>query len=115
MSREMRQGQDPDVLSWAALEEATSCLKAVAHPVRLRILELLLGGQYSVGELAELCEVDQAVASDHLGRLKDKGLLASEREGRQVFYRVAAPAVEGIVTCMRKNFGSSSPEDRCRG
>ena len=94
------------LLGWEALEAATKCLKSVAHPVRLRMLELLLEGEYAVGKLAELCEVEQASASDHLGRLRDRGILVQDRRGRQVYYRVAAPAVGGILNCVRKNFGS---------
>lgn len=104
-----------DLLGWDALKEATKCLKSVAHPVRLRILELLMEGEYTVGELADLCEVEQATASDHLGRLRDRGILTQDRRGRRVFYRVAAPAVGGIVDCMRRNFGPSSRDGGCQG
>ncbi|MGD2120816.1 MAG: metalloregulator ArsR/SmtB family transcription factor [Gemmatimonadota bacterium] len=98
--------QKKALLDWDALEAATMCLKSVAHPVRLRMLELLLEGEYTVGELADLCGVGQSTASDHLGKLRDRGILEQERQGRRVFYRVAAPAIGGIVSCMRKNFGS---------
>ena len=104
------------LLGWEALQEATRCLKSVAHPVRLRILELLLEGEYAVGELADLCEVDQPTASGHLRQLRDRGILDQRRDGRHVYYRVAAAsAIEGIVTCMRKNFGPSSTGNGCRG
>ena len=93
------------MLDWKALKEATQCLKSVAHPVRLRMLELLSEGEYTVGELAEFCEVEPSAASDHLGRLRDRGLLTQDRRGKQVFYQIAAPAVDGIVHCMRSNFG----------
>ncbi len=104
------------LLGWGALQEATRCLKSVAHPVRLRILELLLEGEYAVGELADLCEVDQPTASGHLRQLRDRGILDQRRDGRHVYYRVAAAAaIEGIVTCMRKNFGPTSTGNGCRG
>lgn len=93
------------MLDWEALKEATQCLKSVAHPVRLRMLELLSEGEYTVGELAEFCEVEPASASDHLGRLRDRGLLIQDRRGKQVYYQIAAAAVSGIVHCMRSNFG----------
>ena len=96
------------MLDWKALEEATKCLKSVAHPVRLRILELLTDGEYTVGELADLCEVEPAAASDHLGRLRDRGILSQDRRGKQVYYRITAPAVGGIVHCMRSNFGPAA-------
>lgn len=105
-SDETGASRGPRLLEWEALEAATHCLKSVAHPVRLRMLELLLEGEYTVGELAELCEVGQSAASDHLGRLRDRGILTQDRQGRQVYYRVAAPAIGGIVSCMRKNFGN---------
>jgi DNA-binding transcriptional ArsR family regulator len=103
------------LLGWEALDQATQCLKSVAHPIRLRILELLMSGEYSVGELADLCEVDQPTASGHLAQLRNRGILRQERQGRQVYYRVAAPAIGGIVTCMRTNFGPSSTGNGCRG
>jgi DNA-binding transcriptional ArsR family regulator len=103
------------LLDWAALEEATKCLKSVAHPIRLRILDLLTDGEYTVGELAELCEVEQATASDHLGRLRDRGILSQDRRGRHVYYRISAHSINGIVTCMRSNFGprDGEPARRC--
>ncbi len=103
------------LLGWDALDQASQCLRSVAHPVRLRILELLLDGEYTVGELAELCEVDQPTASGHLGQLRDRGILQQDRLGRHVYYRVAAPAVSGIVSCMRTNFGPAGAEPGCRG
>ena len=102
-------GRKP-MLDWDALREATKCLKSVAHPVRLRMLELLSDGEYTVGELADLCEVEPATASDHLGRLRDRGLLFQDRRGKQVFYQISAPAVGGILHCMRSNFGPDAED-----
>jgi DNA-binding transcriptional ArsR family regulator len=104
---EVRKGWD-SMLDWEALREATKCLKSVAHPVRLRMLELLTDGEYSVGQLADLCEVEPATASDHLGRLRDRGLLTQDRRGKEVYYQISAPAVHGIVHCMRSNFGPAA-------
>ncbi len=112
---EKRERPDPgEILDWDALDQATKCLKSVAHPVRLRILDLLSDGEYTVGELADLCEVEQATASDHLGKLRDRGILTQERRGRQVFYEIAAPAIGGIVNCMRSNFGPDSEGSHAR-
>jgi len=99
------------LLDWEALESATKCLKSVAHPVRLRMLELLTEGEYTVGELAVLCEVEQAAASEHLGRLRDRGILSQDRRGRKVFYQISARAVDGIVHCMRTIFGPEARRD----
>jgi len=98
------------MLDWEALEKATKCLKSVAHPVRLRMLELLAHGEYTVGELADLCEVEPATASDHLGRLRDRGILSQDRRGKHVFYQISAPAVGGILHCMHSNFGPDADQ-----
>lgn len=115
MSQEETGSRPFSLLGWEALKQAAQCLKSVAHPVRLRMLELLLEGEYTVGELAERCEIDQPAASAHLGQLRDRGLLYTERDGRRVYYRVAAPAISGIVSCMRTNFGPSNSGNGCRG
>ncbi len=61
------------------------------HPVRLRIVQLLLHGRYTVGELAEDCCIPDNVASEHLRLMQRCGFFISEREGRKVFYQVAEP------------------------
>ncbi len=62
--------------------QAAECLKALAHPVRLRMVQLLLHGRYSVGELAEDCSVPQNVASEHLDYFNVVAfLLPSEKGG----------------------------------
>ena len=92
-------------LDMDALVHASECLKTVAHPIRLRIVELLLNGEHTVGELAEACEVQSHVASEHLGLMRDRGLLTSERSGRRIYYRVAEPALRGIIECIQRNYG----------
>jgi DNA-binding transcriptional ArsR family regulator len=93
-------------LSPEALASAAHCLRTLAHPARIRIVELLLADQLTVGELAGLCNLTPAVASTHLGLMKDRGLLLAERRGREVFYSVNERAVSGIIDCLRARFGS---------
>ena len=90
-----------------ALAHAAECLKTLAHPIRLRIVQLLLHGEYTVGELAEACEVQSNAVSEHLGLMRDRGLLVRERCGRRMYYRVAMPGIEGISECVRHNFGDA--------
>jgi len=87
-----------------ALTEAAECLKTLAHPHRLRIVEMLLDGEYTVGELAEACGIPSHMASEHLRLMKDRGLLSSERDGRQVYYAVAEQGLEGIIACIRRRY-----------
>jgi ArsR family transcriptional regulator, zinc-responsive transcriptional repressor len=84
--------------------EAAECLKTLAHPVRLRIVQLLLHGRFTVGEVAEDCGIPDNVASDHLRLLQRCGFLISEREGRRVFYRVAEPHLVNLMACIEARF-----------
>ena len=89
------------------LGAAAECLKTIAHPHRLRMIEMMLEGRYTVGELAQACEIPSHMASEHLRLMQRCGLLESEREGRRAFYRVAEAQLEGIMHCVRKRFGSA--------
>ena len=88
----------------AAFALAAECLKALAHPVRLRIVQLLLHGRYTVGEIAEDCGVPDNVASEHLRLMQRCGFFTSEREGRRVYYRVAEPHLANIMECIEDRF-----------
>lgn len=102
MARRTRQ---PELLDLAALEEAAACLKMIAHPHRLRMIQMLLGGEYAVGELAEACEILPHAASTHLRLMQHCGLLESQRDGRQVYYRVAEPHLADLMRCVEGRFG----------
>lgn len=83
------------------LEHAAQVLRALAHPKRMRLAELLLDGPLPVNELSRLCGLAQPQTSHHLRILQRFGLLADERRGAQVFYRVQEPMVQTIFTCLR--------------
>lgn len=85
--------------------EVAECLRTLAHPHRLRMVQMLLAGEYTVGELAEACEIPSHMASEHLGRMKDRGLLRSERRGRRIYYQVAEKGLRGIMECIEARFG----------
>ena len=87
------------------LVQAAECLRVLAHPVRLRIVEYLLEDKYAVGELAVMCDVPQNVASEHLRLMEHCGLLKREREGRRVFYSVGHACLGTVLACVRDRFG----------
>ncbi|QDU76763.1 putative HTH-type transcriptional regulator [Bremerella volcania] len=84
--------------------EAAECLRTLAHPVRLRIVQLLLHGRYTVGEIAQDCETPDNVTSEHLRLLQRCGFLQSEREGRFVYYQVAEPHLKHLMACIEGRF-----------
>jgi DNA-binding transcriptional ArsR family regulator len=89
-----------------ALEMAAECLKTLAHPHRLRMVQMLLRGRYTVGELAEACEIPSHMASEHLRLMQRCGFLTSEKEGRKNYYEVAEPHLQNIMQCVEERFDS---------
>jgi DNA-binding transcriptional ArsR family regulator len=74
-------------------------------PHRLRIVQMLLGGRYTVGELAEACEIPSHMASEHLRLMQRCGLFDVEKEGRCVYYTIAEPHLANIMACIEARFG----------
>jgi len=94
-------------LDLEALTQAAECLKTLAHPHRLQIVQLLLSGEkISVNDLAEACELSQPAMSDHLRLMQRCGFLSSERHGRTVYYQIAESHLQDIMTCIRNRFGA---------
>jgi DNA-binding transcriptional ArsR family regulator len=87
-----------------ALGQAAECLRVLAHPHRLRMIQMLLSGKHTVGELAESCDLPTAMASEHLRLMQRCGFLDSEKDGRKVFYRVVEPHLKNIMKCIEERF-----------
>jgi ArsR family transcriptional regulator, virulence genes transcriptional regulator len=74
-------------LSPEKLEKAAGMLKAMAHPIRIAIVRCLEDGQRrTVTEIHTQLGIEQSTASHHLVILKDRGVLASWREGKNTWY-----------------------------
>lgn len=87
-----------------ALGQAAECLRVLAHPHRLRMVQMLLAGDFTVGELAESCDLPTAMASEHLRLMQRCGFLNSEKDGRKVYYKVAEPHLKSIMRCIEDRF-----------
>ena len=98
----------PKLTSLDALTQAAECLKTLAHPHRLRMVQMLLHGKYTVGELAEACEIPSHMASEHLRLMQRCGFLTSQRDGRQVYYQIAEPHLANIMGCIEARFGKGA-------
>lgn len=103
--------RDPDVpklLDLDALTQAAECLKVLAHPHRLRMIQMLLRGRYTVGELADACQTPPHVASEHLRLMQRCRFLTSTKEGRRTYYEIAEPHLANIMGCIESRFGASA-------
>jgi DNA-binding transcriptional ArsR family regulator len=94
--------------SLEALGQAAECLRILAHPHRLRMVQMLLHGQYTVGELAEACGIPSHMASEHLRLMQRCGFLGAEKQGRRVYYTVAEPHLADILACVEARFGGQA-------
>ena len=95
-----------ELLTVKALEEAAACLKVMAHPVRLRIVDILMQDELSVGEIAAICDVQPNQVCEHLRHMQDWGLLTSERRGRSVYYKISSPRLPSLINCVRMHCGA---------
>ena len=93
------------------LKRAARVLKAVSHPLRLRILEVLEGGGLSVKEIQSAVGEPQAVVSQHLGLMRDRGVLKSKRCGTSVYYSISSDFVSEVLSCIRRCGGSLGFKD----
>ena len=94
-----------DMLPMETLENAAECLKVLGHPIRLRMVDILMQGEFAVYEIAELCELSHNQTCEHLRLLKSHHLLDSKRDGKTVYYTITAPELPGVLECIRKNCG----------
>jgi DNA-binding transcriptional ArsR family regulator len=92
--------QELVLLSDSLLHEAAECLKVMSHPVRLKLVNILMQGEFAVHEMAELCATSPNQTCEHLRLLKGHGLLSSERRGRTVYYRIASPRLPRLIECI---------------
>lgn len=84
------------------LEKVAFVLKTIAHALRLGIVQLL--GQHVQLSVSEICAhlaCEQSLVSHHLNIMKLKGVLSSERKGKQVFYFIELQEVLSILSCMQ--------------
>ncbi len=88
------------VMSDAALEMIASRFRALSEPMRLRLLNQLMQGERSVGQLVETTASSQANVSKHLAVLRDAGLIAMRKEGVSTFYRIDDPVVHELCELM---------------
>lgn len=93
-------------------DDAADLLRALAHPVRLKIVGLLREGELCVKGLEALLGVSQSSVSQHLSRLRYAGLIESERRGHLVCYRLAGPRAASILRAVSQGLKSERKRPR---
>lgn len=86
------------------IERAAQSMKAMSHPLRLKILCTLGDREISVQEIVELVGTSQSNISQHLAILRDKGILASRKDANRVYYRVGDARTLRLISMMRDVF-----------
>ena len=88
-------------LDAAKIERIANVLKAVAHPLRLTVIEELGKRQkMTVSEIVEKVGAEQSLVSHHLTKMKDKGILTSVRDGKNIYYQLADDHLTSIFSCI---------------
>jgi len=84
--------------------QASMAIKAIAHPLRLKVLCVLGANELSVQEIVDYVGTSQSNISQHLAILRDKGVLATRKDANRVFYRIGDPRTLKLVSMMRDVF-----------
>jgi len=100
---------DPERLKQAA-DEAVGAVKLLANPERLLLLCQLSQGEFSVGELEELLDIHQPTLSQQLGVLRSQDVVATRREGKNIYYSVADPALLEILAVLYRLYCPKDPK-----
>jgi len=86
------------------IQQAAQAMKAIAHPLRLKILCVLGDQEVSVQDIVEQVGTSQSNISQHLAILRDKGVLATRKDANRVFYRVGDLRTLKLVKMIRDVF-----------
>jgi len=81
--------------------------RALAHPARRRILNLLKEGPLSAGEIAEAFDFSKPTLSGHLDKLRSAGLVHARKQANRVIYSLNTSIIEGVLAAVYDVFGQS--------
>jgi DNA-binding transcriptional ArsR family regulator len=89
------------------IERASRSIKAMSHPLRLKILCALGNSEVNVQDIVTMVGTSQSNISQHLAILRDKGILMSRKDANRVFYRVGDTRTLALIGMMREVFCSA--------
>ena len=93
-------------------EVKAELFKALAHPARVRALELLTRSEYSVGELQPLVGIESSHLSQQLGVLRRAGLVTTRKDGSSVIYAIRDPLVAELLAVAKRFLLNSLSQTR---
>lgn len=93
----------------------SSVFKALSDPTRRHVLEMLRGGPKTAGELAEAFHVSKPTMSAHFAVLREAGLVTTERNGKQLIYRLQMSVLEDALLGFARAFGWELRDEQARG
>lgn len=83
-------------------EEVSALLKALSHPVRLKVLCHVMEDEKTVNELTDFCGISQSAMSQFLTRMKTEGVLQSRREGTFIYHGLADPKLKKLLKAIKE-------------
>lgn len=92
------------------IETAARALKAISHPLRLKILCVVGDGEVCVQDIVDAVGTSQSNISQHLAILRDKDVLLTRKDANRVFYRVGDPRTLQLIIMMREVFCGDAPQ-----
>lgn len=95
---------EPDDLQCSLRRFKADVFQVLANPTRIHIIECLREGEWSVKSIQEQLGVEASNTSQHLAVLRFKGLVATRKEGNQVFYSLRDPLLTEVLDAMKKYF-----------
>lgn len=84
-------------------EKYSQIFKALAHPIRLQIVDVLLDGECCVNDVVNAIGISQSTSSQHLAILKNSGIVYPERHGTKICYKVKSELAREVVSIIKRN------------
>jgi len=110
MAKSLQPSSAMDAKTQARFEARARILKALAHPSRLYMVDVLSRGERCVCELADMVGADMSTVSRHLSVLKFAGIVADDKRGMQVYYNLKMPCVLKFFDCVSEVMSRSAKE-----
>jgi ArsR family transcriptional regulator len=88
------------MITFEEAEIRAKIIKAMAHPVRLMMIEFLKKGEHSFSDVFDLFKLDKSNVSKHLLVLKEAGIVSSKKSGADMIYKLEVPCVTDFFSCV---------------